>query len=511
VSNNRGSDGGGMISASSSTTVTNSTISGNIANNGGGFYNDTDVASIVHSTISGNSATGQGGGIFISTGGMAIRDSIVANSPSGGNCGGFPPTSNDFNLSSDGTCSFLGKGDVEYTDPLLGPLVFNGGPTPTHALMQGSPAADAASVPCPNGYDPAADQRGVSRPQGFRCDIGAFEAPDSDSDGSSDPRDDDDDNDGFFDWSESPGCVLQAEDYDSFQDTDGCPDPDNDGDSICDAGQTSLSCTGSDSGKRCFDPAGTLSCPTTDCRNAAEDADAFKDSDGCPEPDNDNDSFPDVTDDCPGADASAGPNGMFGAAQDLNHNGVQDGAEAALTTDDVMPLLMWEDKDGVLDTDGCHDSPGADFDGDGFTDDAEVFTHLTDAGNPDTDADTVIDGTDNCPNWPNAAQNVPTWTIPANDSDCDGFTVAREQFVGTDPTKHCNVTTTTNDEPVDAWPSDFNDSRTTNLSDVILMGPSYNKNSTQVGYNQRFDLNASNSVNLSDVILLGPFYNKSCA
>jgi hypothetical protein len=139
-----------------------------------------------------------------------------------------------------------------------------------------------------------------------------------------------------------------------------------------------------------------------------------------------------------------------------------------------------------------------------------VFTHLTDAGNPDTDADTVIDGTDNCPNWPNAAQNVPTWTIPANDSDCDGFTVAREQFVGTDPTKHCNVTTTTNDEPVDAWPSDFNDSRTTNLSDVILMGPSYNKNSTQVGYNQRLDLNASNSVNLSDVILLGPFYNKSC-
>jgi hypothetical protein len=96
------------------------------------------------------------------------------------------------------------------------------------------------------------------------------------------------------------------------------------------------------------------------------------------------------------------------------------------------------------------------------------------------------------------------------DSDCDGFTVAREQHVGTDPTKHCNLTTTANDE-ADFWPSDFNDSRSTNLSDVVLMGPSYNKNSTQVGYNQRFDLNASFSVNLSDVVLLGPFYNEGCA
>jgi hypothetical protein len=240
-----------------------------------------------------------------------------------------------------------------------------------------------------------------------------------------------------------------------------------------------------------------------------EDLDAFKDTDGCPEPDNDNDGFTDGTDDCPGTDSQTGVDGMFGAPQDLNHNGVQDGAEGALTTDDVMPLLMWEDKDGVLDTDGCHDSPGDDFDGDGFTDDAEVFSYLTDAGNPDTDVDTVIDGSDNCPLWPNTAQNLPPWTVPANDSDCDGFNKTREQFMGTDPTKHCNNTTTANDEP-DYWPSDFNDSRTTNLSDVILMGPSYNKFSPDPAYNKRFDLNASGGVNLSDVILLGPFYNKSC-
>jgi hypothetical protein len=331
---------------------------------------------------------------------------------------------------------------------------------------------------------------------------------DADADGLGDECDADDDDDSLPDASDS--CPVLAEDFDGFEDTNGCPDPDNELDGVCDAGQTNVSCAGSDSGEPCFDPAGTLSCPTQDCRNVAEDVDAFKDTDGCPEPDNDNDGFPDVTDACPGAGSQTGADGMLGAPEDLNHNGVQDGAEVALTTDDVMPLLAWEDADGVLDTDGCHDSPGEDFDSDGLTDDDEVFTYLTDAGDPDTDADTVIDGADNCPNWPNTAQALPTWTIPALDSDCDGFTVAREQHVGTDPTKHCNLTTTANDE-ADFWPSDFNDSRSTNLSDVVLMGPSYNKNSTQVGYNQRFDLNASFSVNLSDVVLLGPFYNEGCA
>ena len=64
--------------------------------------------------------------------------------------------------------------------------------------------------------------------------------------------------------------------------------------------------------------------PPIDCRNIAEDIDAFKDTDGCPEPDNDNDGFPDVTDDCPGTDAQAGADGMLGSPQDLNHNGIQD-------------------------------------------------------------------------------------------------------------------------------------------------------------------------------------------
>jgi hypothetical protein len=129
----------------------------------------------------------------------------------------------------------------------------------------------------------------------------------------------------------------------------------------------------------------------------------------------------------------------------------------------------------------------------------------------DFDADGDADAVDNCPAWPNPTQALPLWTVPANDPDCDGFTTLVEAFVGTDAVDACNTTSTATDEIIDAWPSDFNDSRSTNLSDVILMGPSYNKSNSQAGYNARFDLNASNSVNLSDVILLGPFYNKSCS
>ena len=184
------------------------------------------------------------------------------------------------------------------------------------------------------------------------------------------------DGDGLADAAD--GCPLVTEDYDGFEDGDGCPDTDNDLDGVLDT---------ADTGKLCFDPAGTLSCGTIDCRNMAEDYDAFKDGDGCPEPDNDNDGFPDSADACPGADLHAGPDGMLGAPQDLNHNGRRDinppdpTTEAVFTTDDVFKL-MFEDYDGVLDTDGCHDSPGEDFDGDGFTDDAEALTIGTNAGYP---------------------------------------------------------------------------------------------------------------------------------
>jgi hypothetical protein len=75
------------------------------------------------------------------------------------------------NLSSDVSAGFTLPSSHNSVDPLLGPLADNGGLTPTMALLPSSPAIDAgdssACLPM--------DQRGVARPMGVACDIGAFE------------------------------------------------------------------------------------------------------------------------------------------------------------------------------------------------------------------------------------------------------------------------------------------------------------------------------------------------
>ncbi|MEX0682322.1 MAG: calcium-binding protein [Dehalococcoidia bacterium] len=325
---------------------------------------------------------------------------------------------------------------------------------------------------------------------------------DADNDGLGDPCDPDDDNDGTLDVTDS--CPT-AEDLDGFQDNDGCPDPDNDADGICDAGQTAVSCTGSDSGQNCFDPAATLTCTVHDCRNIAEDYDAFKDSDGCPEPENDNDGFADATDDCPGTGALAGVDGMLGSPQDLNHNGIRDGAEAVHTSDDSW--LTFEDYDGVLDTDGCHDSPGDDYDGDGLTDDREVFVVRTLPYDPDSDNDTVIDGADNCANWPNTAQNLPDWPVgtPTADADCDGFTSTAESTIGTDPTRQCPGGGGT----PDSWPADLVPNGTINILDVTALKPVFGQSVPPAS--ARYDIAGGGSINILDVTALKPFFGKSCS
>ena len=85
-------------------------------------------------------------------------------------CAG-PVISGGGNIEGATTCALTGGGDRQNTNPLLGPLADNGGPTQTRALLVGSPAINGAlASTCP-----AADQRGVSRPQLGACDIGAFE------------------------------------------------------------------------------------------------------------------------------------------------------------------------------------------------------------------------------------------------------------------------------------------------------------------------------------------------
>jgi outer membrane protein OmpA-like peptidoglycan-associated protein len=87
---------------------------------------------------------------------------------------------------------------------------------------------------------------------------------DNDADGIPDLRDD---------------CPDQPEDQDGFQDQDGCPEIDNDQDGIIDA--------------------------RDDCPDEPEDRDGFQDKDGCPDPDNDGDGVPDGDDDCPATPAGA--------------------------------------------------------------------------------------------------------------------------------------------------------------------------------------------------------------
>jgi CSLREA domain-containing protein len=176
---------GGAVNNNSLITLTNVTMSSNQASSRGGAFANTGSqfanATLLNVTMAGNftQASGApnssvGGTLENDSGGtLTVKNTIVTNTASGGNCSaGSPITSLGFNISSDTTCGFGGPGDRNNLDPLLGPLSNNGGPTQTHALLPGSPAIDAASPDCP---PPATDQRGVSRPQGIRCDIGAFE------------------------------------------------------------------------------------------------------------------------------------------------------------------------------------------------------------------------------------------------------------------------------------------------------------------------------------------------
>ena len=214
-------DGGGIWTngAAASLTITGSTISGNTTDEyGGGLDLEGGATTVTNSTLIGNTSTGavsgggDGGGADIDTGGTVqftndtIDQNASNNGPAGGVWDGAGTTPNVFfqntivadntsstagtancdtvqpasasnpgnNLDSDSSC-FSGPND-KHAEPLLGPLQDNGGPTDTQALGAGSPALDAGD----NSVCPTTDQRGVPRPQGAACDIGAFEAAGAD-------------------------------------------------------------------------------------------------------------------------------------------------------------------------------------------------------------------------------------------------------------------------------------------------------------------------------------------
>jgi hypothetical protein len=176
ISGDAASNGGGAYNSGGGTlTIINSTVSGNSASSGGGIFNIGAFA-ITTSTLSGNSA-GLGGGI-LNTETLEIGKTVLKAGDSGANISnnGGTVTSVGYNLSSDDGGGFLiGPGDQVNTNPLLGPLRDNGGPTFTHALLPGSPAIDAGD---PNFTPPPFfDQRGpgFDRVRNGRIDIGSFE------------------------------------------------------------------------------------------------------------------------------------------------------------------------------------------------------------------------------------------------------------------------------------------------------------------------------------------------
>lgn len=176
-----GGSGGGIYIGSGTVTLKTSTISGNGAGNvsnvpanstkagdGGGIACLGGTANLISCTITDNVAgdnlteipyensDGRGGGLYSNGGTVTIGNTIVAGNRN----------YSDFS----GTFVDGGHNIISAVSPMLAPLGEYGGPTPTHALLAGSPAIDAGDDSITG-----SDQRGQSRLVGSHVDIGSFE------------------------------------------------------------------------------------------------------------------------------------------------------------------------------------------------------------------------------------------------------------------------------------------------------------------------------------------------
>ncbi|HCB02337.1 MAG TPA: hypothetical protein DEP19_08140 [Anaerolineae bacterium] len=202
IQSNSARRGSGIFTGYSSVlNISNSTITGNIAVlDGGAIYLSGDVI-IENSTIYNNTATNRGGGLFSEGAGeLNIYNSTIVGNTQGGlylyDTSGNGPTAiyntivanngladcyfdgidintyftgDSYNIDTDGSCKdAIQKTFIELN---LGSLANNGGFTQTMALLAGSSAIDAGD----NATCEATDQRGVARPQGSVCDVGAYE------------------------------------------------------------------------------------------------------------------------------------------------------------------------------------------------------------------------------------------------------------------------------------------------------------------------------------------------
>lgn len=177
VFNNRSAlDGGGLLVRAGTVTLINATVSGNQSvRDGGGLLTRTEGTSrLTNVTVASNTA-GRGGNGITNAGATFLVNTLIANGAGGTNCQLISPlNSQGNNLENTDTCALRNAGDLVNQNPLLGPLQDNGGPTRTHALLPNSAAIDVGSSAA--SVCPATDQRGVARPVGSSCDVGAYEA-----------------------------------------------------------------------------------------------------------------------------------------------------------------------------------------------------------------------------------------------------------------------------------------------------------------------------------------------
>ncbi len=193
--------GGGGLAGVLDITVVDSNVSENV--NGGIATGPAENAqlTVINSTVHHNTEGGLGGGIFSGGNATLVYATITDNEVSSAfsnvdvngtlssfgsvvtghqgndaNClVGVAGGSLGYNFSDDASCKFTAPTDrMDAGNPLLGPLAPNGGPTQSQLPQAGSPLVDAIpAAACPS--DVTTDQRGVARPQGGFCDIGAVE------------------------------------------------------------------------------------------------------------------------------------------------------------------------------------------------------------------------------------------------------------------------------------------------------------------------------------------------
>jgi uncharacterized repeat protein (TIGR01451 family) len=182
-----GTGGGLQVSGGGIAYLRNCTFGGNEAkgsddDGGGAMMIYSGAVTLVNCTVAGNRSATYGGGVSLHTSSgdpvLHLYNTIVAmntatTAASGPDLYG-DITSHDYNLIQDTTGATIGgvtTHDLTGVAPGLGPLADNGGPTWTRALLTGSPAINAGN----DAVCPITDQRGIARPQGAHCDIGAYE------------------------------------------------------------------------------------------------------------------------------------------------------------------------------------------------------------------------------------------------------------------------------------------------------------------------------------------------